>query len=83
MEETQKSETNIGIAGLTKTGKICVFQWLTTKLDFGLEFPLKTTTQALETRLLFELEGKNETFFAGADATLDSYAHWVKSNHFV
>ena len=39
LEETQKLETDTGIAGLTETGKIWEFQLsLSTKLDFGLEF---------------------------------------------
>ena len=35
-----------------------------------LEFALQIARQALETRLLSELEEKDETFFIGADATL-------------
>ena len=71
MGETQKLETDTGIAGLTETGKIWDFEWSSTKLDFGLQFALQIATRALETRLLSELEEKNETFFTGADATLD------------
>ena len=72
MEEIQKLETDTGAAGLTETGKI----WdlglsLSTKLDFGLEFALQIARQALEQRLLTELEEKDETFFTGADVTLD------------
>ena len=42
VEETQKSQTDTGIAGLTETGKIWAFELsLSTKLDFGLEFALQ------------------------------------------
>ena len=59
------------MAGLTKTGKIWDFEWsLSTTLDFGLEFTLPIARQALDQRLLVELEEKDETFFTGADATL-------------
>ena len=72
VEEAQKLETDIGIAGLTETGKIWDFEWsLSTKLDSELEFVLQITRQALEARLLSELEEKDEIFFTGADATLD------------
>ena len=72
VEETQKLETDTRIAGLTKTGKIWDFELsLSTKLDFGLEFALQIARQALEQRLLAELEEKDETFFTGADVTLD------------
>ena len=40
-------------------------------MDFGSEFAFQTARQALETRLLSELEEKEEAFFTGADATLD------------
>ena len=40
-------------------------------MDFRLEFGLQFVRQVLETRLLSELEEKDETFFTGADATLD------------
>ena len=40
-------------------------------MDSELEFALQITRQALETRLLSELEEKDETFFTGAVATLD------------
>ena len=40
-------------------------------MDFELEFALQIARQALETRLISELEEKHETFFTGADATLD------------
>ena len=73
------------IAGLTKTGKIWDFELsLSTKLDFGLEFALQIARQALEQRLLAELEEKDETFFTGADVILDLCALgekqelWVK-----
>ena len=70
MEETQKLETDTGIAGLTATGKIWDFELsLSTKLDFGLEFALPIARQALEQRLLAELKEKDETFFTGADVT--------------
>ena len=59
VEETEKLETDIGIAGLMETGKILDFEWsLSTKLDVGLEFALKIARQALEQRLLAELEEK-------------------------
>ena len=35
-------------------------------MDFGLEFALKTTTQALGTRLLFELEENDKLFFCSS-----------------
>ena len=38
--ETQKLETDIGIAGLTETVKIWDFEWSSSKLDFGLQFAL-------------------------------------------
>ena len=61
VEETQKLETDIGIAGLTETDKIWEFEWpLSTKLDLGLEFALLIARQALELRLLSELEEKDE-----------------------
>ena len=63
MGETQKLETNIGIAGLTKTGKIWDFEWSSTKLDSGLQFALQIAKQALETRLLSELEEKDDNNF--------------------
>ena len=44
---------------------------LSTKLAFGLEFALQIARQALEQRLLTELEEKDETFLTGADVTLD------------
>ena len=44
---------------------------LSTKLDFELEFALQIASQALEARLLPELEEKDETFFTVADKTLD------------
>ena len=56
MEKTQKSETDIEILALMKTGKILAFEWsLSTKLDFKLEFSLQIAV-ALETWLLSELE---------------------------
>ena len=59
VEETEKLETGTGIAGLTETGKIWDFELsLSTKLDFGLEFPLQIARQALDQRLLAELEEK-------------------------
>ena len=71
MEETQKLETDTGIAGLTETVKLWDFEWsLSTKLDFGLEFALQIARQALERRRLAELEEKGETFFNEADAIL-------------
>ena len=56
MGESQKLETYIGIAGLTETGKIWDLEWSSTELDFGLQFALQIAAQALETRLLSELE---------------------------
>lgn len=56
MEETQKSETDIEILALMKTGKILAFEWsLITKSDFKLEFALQIAV-TLETWLLSELE---------------------------
>ena len=40
-------------------------------MDFGLEFTLQIARQALEQRLLAELEEKDETYFTGADVVLD------------
>ena len=40
-------------------------------MDFELEFALQIASQALEARLLPELEEKDETFFTVADKTLD------------
>ena len=40
-------------------------------MDFWLEFALQVARQALEQRQLAELEVKDETFFTGADTTLD------------
>ena len=71
VRETPKSETDIGLVGLTEISKIWNFEWSSTKLDFGLQFALQIATQALETRLLSELEEEDETFFTGADGTLD------------
>ena len=71
MGETQKLETDTGISGLTETGKIWDFEWsLSTKLDFEWEFALQIVRQVVETRLLSELEEKDETSFTGADATV-------------
>ena len=39
-------------------------------MDFGWQFALQIATQALETRLLSELEEKDETLFTRADVTL-------------
>ena len=74
MDPKPKSETDIGLVGLTEISKIRNFEWSSTKLDFGLQFALQIATQALETRLLSALEEKDETFFTGADATLDLHA---------
>ena len=72
VEETQKSETDTAVTSLTETGKIWDFELsLSTKLDFGLEFALQIARQALEQRLLAELEEKDEALFTRADATLD------------
>ena len=72
VEETQKSERDTGIAGLTETAKIWDSELsLYTKLNFGLEFALQIARQALEQRLLAELEEKDKTFFSAADVTLD------------
>ena len=40
-------------------------------MDFGLQFALQIARQALEQRLLAELEEKDEALFTRADATLD------------
>ena len=84
MEEIQKLEADTGTASLTETGKI----WdlglsLSTKLDFGLEFALQIARQALEQRLLAELEEKDETFFTRADVTLDLCALGKKQEFWV
>ena len=72
VEETQKLETDTGIAGLMETGKIWDFELsLSTKLDFWLEFALQIARQALKQRLLAELEEKDETFFTGEDVSQD------------
>ena len=55
-----------------ETGKKWNFEWsFSANLDFGLEFALQIARQALEPRLLSELEEKDEKFFTGADATVD------------
>ena len=72
MEEKQKLERDTGIARLMETGKLWYLErFVSTKLDFGLEFTFQIARQALEQRLLDELEEKDETFFTGADVTLD------------
>ena len=49
VKETEKLETDTGIAGLMETGKIWDFELsLSTNLDFGLEFPLQIARQGLE-----------------------------------
>ena len=40
-------------------------------MDFGSQFALQIARQALEQRLLAELEEKDEALFTRADATLD------------
>ena len=83
MEETQKLETDIGIAGLMETGKLWYLEWfLSTKLNFGSEFALQIARQTLEQRLLAELEEKDETFFTRADVTLDLCALGQKNKNF-
>ena len=65
MEETQKSETDIEILALMKTGKILAFEWsLSTKLDFKLEFSLQIAVAL--------------AFITEADATLDLFASGEK-----
>ena len=72
MEEKQKLERDTGIARLTETGELWHLErFVNTKLDFGLKFTFQIARQALEQRLLDELEEKDETFFTGADVTLD------------
>ena len=69
---------------MTKTGKIWDFELsLSTKLDFRLEFALEIVRQALEQRLLAELEEKDETFFTGADVILDLRALGRKQEFWV
>ena len=55
-------------------------RFVNTKLDFGLKFTFQIARQALEQRLLDELEEKDETFFTGADVTLDLCALEKKQN---
>ena len=52
-------------------------------MDSELEFALQITRQALEARLLSELEEKDEIFFTGADATLDLSALGEKQEFYV
>ena len=52
-------------------------------MDFGLEFTLQIARQALEQRLLAELEDKDETFFTRADVTQDLYALGEKQEFWV
>ena len=81
MEEKQKFERDTGIARLMETGKLWYLErFVSTKLDFGLEFTFQIARQALEQRLLDELEEKDETFFTGADVTLDLCALEKKQN---
>ena len=53
---------------------------LSTKLDFESEFASEIARKALETRLLSELEEKDETLFTGADATIHLWAHGEKKD---
>ena len=81
MEEKQKLERDTGIARLTETGELWHLErFVNTKLDFGLKFTFQIARQALEQRLLDELEEKDETFFTGADVTLDLCALEKKQN---
>ena len=67
-----------------RTVKIWDLEWsLSTKLDLWLEFSLKIARQALEARLLSELEEKDGTFFTRADATLDLIALGKKQEFWV
>ena len=84
MGETQKLETGTRIAGLTETGKKWDFEWfLSTRLNFELEFVLQIARQALVTMLLSELEEKDETFFTGADVTLHLCPLGKKQEYYV
>ena len=84
VEETHKLETDTGIARLTETDKMQDFEWsLSTKLDLGLEFALQIARQALEQKLISELEGKDEKFFTLADTTLDFSALVEKQEFWV
>ena len=49
-------------------------------MDFESEFASKIARKALETRLLSELEEKDETLFTGADATIHLWAHGEKKD---
>ena len=59
--------------------------WMILKywLGFGLEFALQIARQALEQRLLAELEEKDETFLTRADVTLDLCALGEKQEFWV
>ena len=46
-------------------------------MDVGLEFPLQIARQALEQRLLAELEEKDETLFTGAQAFIQAFLSTV------
>ena len=52
-------------------------------MDFRLELALEIVRQALEQRLLAELEEKDETFFTGADVILDLCALGKKQEFWV
>lgn len=47
-------------------------------MNFELEFTLPIATQTVEASLLFELNEKDEIFFAKADVTLDLCARGEK-----
>ena len=52
-------------------------------MDLGLEFALQIARQALEQKLISELEGKDEKFFTLADTTLDFSALVEKQEFWV
>ena len=52
-------------------------------MDFGSKFAFQIARQALEIRLLYESEEKEETIFTGADATLDLCALVEKQEFYI
>ena len=58
--------------GVLFEGTFSLWASLSTKFDFELEFAMQIARQALETKLLSELEEKDETFFTRANATFRS-----------
>ena len=50
------------------------------QIGFWVRICLEDCKKALETRLLSELEEKDETLFTGADATIHLWAHGEKKD---